>query len=136
MHPAKAQFLAEAWESVAGQEMPPGWDRQWVVQEDGTDAELANRMPDDKRVTYAAGRAGGPAVARTISLARADGDLVKVLDADDVLAPALSAATSRFSPRIRTWAGQRHAPRTCCRAAPSIRTAATLSPAGSSKAPS
>lgn len=87
VHPAKAQFLEEAWESLAGQDMPPGWGWQWVVQEDGPDAELADRMPDDERVSYAAGRAGGPAVARTIALARADGDLIKVLDADDVLAP-------------------------------------------------
>jgi glycosyltransferase involved in cell wall biosynthesis len=91
VHPAKAQFLDEAWESLAGQEMPPGWAWQWVVQEDGTAAELAGRMPDDKRVSYAAGRAGGPAVARTIAIARADGDLIKVLDADDVLAPGALA---------------------------------------------
>jgi glycosyltransferase involved in cell wall biosynthesis len=69
VHPEKAQFLDEAWESLAAQDLPQDWDWQWVVQEDGTAAELAGRMPDDTRVTYAAGRAGGPAVARTIALA-------------------------------------------------------------------
>lgn len=91
VHPAKADFLDDAYDSLAAQEMPAGWAWQWLVQEDGTDAVLAARMPDDKRVAYACGRAGGPAVARTIALARAEGELVKVLDADDVLAPGALA---------------------------------------------
>lgn len=91
VHPAKAGFLDEAYDSLAAQELPAGWAWQWVVHEDGPDAELAARIPDDKRISYAAGRAGGPAVARTIALARTDGELIKVLDADDVLAPGALA---------------------------------------------
>nr|WP_239312940.1 glycosyltransferase family A protein [Plantactinospora mayteni] len=70
---------------MAGQKMPDGWDWQWLVQEDGQDGLLLDQLPDDPRILPGSGRPGGPGVARTLALARAEGDLVKVLDADDQL---------------------------------------------------
>lgn len=91
VHAPSARYLPEAYESLRTQELPPGWDWHWVIQEDGTTDEVASRVPDDTRVTFRQGRPGGPGVARTIALAHAEGEYVKVLDADDRLAPGTLA---------------------------------------------
>jgi glycosyltransferase involved in cell wall biosynthesis len=87
VHAPSLPHLADAYASLVSQELPPAWDWQWVVQEDGQVGILDGRLPDDARISVGQGRAGGPGVARTLGLARADGDLVKVLDADDLLTP-------------------------------------------------
>ncbi|MFI6758296.1 glycosyltransferase [Micromonospora sp. NPDC050417] len=85
-------YLAGAYESLVGQEMPDGWDWQWLVQEDGQDALLADQIPElDPRISPGSGRPGGPGVARTLALSRAEGELIKVLDADDQLTPGALA---------------------------------------------
>ncbi|MFB7635364.1 glycosyltransferase family 2 protein [Streptomyces sp. NPDC056149] len=91
VHAPSAPFLADAYRSLRQQELPEGWEWQWVVQEDGRSAEVAGELPDDARVSFRQGRPGGPGVARTIALARAEGEYVKVLDADDQLAPGALA---------------------------------------------
>jgi glycosyltransferase involved in cell wall biosynthesis len=67
-----------------------------VVQEDGHSDAVAPRVPADERVLFRPGRPrpGGPGVARTLALAHATGDdvrYVKILDADDRLAPGALA---------------------------------------------
>ncbi|MBD0841087.1 glycosyltransferase family 2 protein [Streptomyces sp. TRM68416] len=91
VHGPSAPFLPEAHESLCAQELPAGWEWHWVVQEDGTSDDVAPYVPDDARVTFRQGRPGGPGVARTIALAHADGEYVKVLDADDLLTPGALA---------------------------------------------
>jgi glycosyltransferase involved in cell wall biosynthesis len=83
VHPPSAPYLPEAYKSLRDQELPDGWDWQWLIQEDGKSDEVAPYVPDDERVTFRQGRSGGPGVARTIALAHAEGAYVKVLDADD-----------------------------------------------------
>lgn len=85
------QYLLAAYESVASQRLPEGWDWQWVVQEDGPDGEAAAILPADPRISLGHNRRGGECVTRTMCLSRADGDLVKVLDADDILLPGALA---------------------------------------------
>jgi glycosyltransferase involved in cell wall biosynthesis len=85
VHEISAPYLVEAYKSLNDQEMPDGWQWRWLVQEDGEAGTIADFLPDDPRISYSTGRAGGPGVARTLALARADGELVKVLDADDQL---------------------------------------------------
>ncbi|MER7445245.1 glycosyltransferase family 2 protein [Micromonospora avicenniae] len=80
-----ADFLQDAYASLCKQELPSGWDWEWLVQEDGLDGEIAERLPADTRIKFGSGKSGGPGVARTVALARARGELVKVLDADDQL---------------------------------------------------
>jgi glycosyltransferase involved in cell wall biosynthesis len=80
-----ADHLADAYASLIAQDMPSGWAWEWVVQEDGQTGEVAGLLPDDARISAGASRHGGPGVARTMALARAGGELVKVLDADDQL---------------------------------------------------
>lgn len=91
VHAPAAQYLGDAYRSLAAQRMPVGWDWQWIVQEDGQTGEPAKLLPDDKRISAGTGRHGGPGVARTLGLARAEGEYVKVLDADDQLTPGALA---------------------------------------------
>ncbi|MGA5559821.1 glycosyltransferase family 2 protein [Streptomyces platensis] len=91
VHPPSAHFLPDAYQSLCQQELPDGWEWHWVIQEDGTSDAVAPHVPDDVRVTFRQGRAGGPGVARTIALAHAEGEYLKVLDADDQLAPGALA---------------------------------------------
>ncbi|TJZ42889.1 glycosyltransferase family 2 protein [Streptomyces piniterrae] len=91
VHAPSAPFLPDAYKSLCDQELPEGWEWHWVIREDGTSDEVAPHVPDDERVTFLQGRPGGPGVARTIALAQADGEYVKVLDADDQLTPGVLA---------------------------------------------
>jgi hypothetical protein len=92
VHEAAAVYLARAYRSLQVQGLPSGWHWQWVIQEDGDSQGVRDAVPSgDRRVSYASGRSGGPAVARTLALARARGDIVKVLDSDDELTPGALA---------------------------------------------
>lgn len=70
--------------------MPPGWRWEWLVQCDSVDSANQDTvralLPKDTRISFGASRHGGPGIARTMALARANGALVKTLDADDRLA--------------------------------------------------
>ncbi|WP_345942886.1 glycosyltransferase [Streptomyces sp. SID486] len=91
VHGPSARFLPDAYASLCAQRLPAGWEWDWVVQQDGTADEVRPHIPDDARVSFRQGRPGGPGVARTIALARAEGTYVKVLDADDQLTPGALA---------------------------------------------
>ncbi len=86
VHEASVVFLAQAYRSLVEQELPPGWQWEWLVQQDGS-GTAAGVLPDDPRVTVDSGRRGGPATTRNLAAGRAQGSLVKVLDADDQLTP-------------------------------------------------
>ncbi|MFI9808262.1 glycosyltransferase family 2 protein [Streptomyces sp. NPDC052301] len=87
VHGPSARFLPDAYASLCEQRLPDGWQWDWLIQEDGGTDEVRPHVPDDARVSFRQGRPGGPGVARTIALARAEGTYVKVLDADDRLTP-------------------------------------------------
>ncbi|WP_128433717.1 glycosyltransferase family 2 protein [Streptomyces cyaneus] len=91
VHGPSAAFLPDAHKSLRAQELPAGWEWHWVIQEDGQTDEVLPYVPDDARVTFRQGRPGGPGVARTIALAHAEGEYVKILDADDQLTPGVLA---------------------------------------------
>src|SRR5699024_10689311 len=91
VHAPGAGFLSEAYQSLVEQELPDGWEWQWVVQEDGQTEEVAPRIPNDSRISFGQGRAGRAGMARTLALPRAEGSLVRVLDADDQLTPGALA---------------------------------------------
>src|SRR5216684_2531259 len=71
------------------QDLPAGWEWQWLVQEDGQTGEVAAMLPDDPRISAGSGRPGGDSTARNMCLSRAAGELIKVLDADDQLTPGI-----------------------------------------------
>jgi len=87
------EYLEAARRSVLDQELPAGWTLEWVVQEDGTDGRRASETLStaDPRIRLGAGRRGGVAVTRNLALARSTGELVRNLDADDMLAPGALA---------------------------------------------
>ncbi|MDO0913069.1 glycosyltransferase [Streptomyces sp. DT2A-34] len=91
VHGPSAAFLPDAHKSLRAQELPAGWEWRWVIQEDGKTDQVRPYVPDDARVTFRQGRPGGPGVARTIALAHAEGEYVKILDADDQLTPGALA---------------------------------------------
>lgn len=83
----RPDYLTQAYESLAGQEMPAGWEWEWVVQEDGRTGEVARLLPPDPRVRVGMGRPhGGVGQTRNMALARSRGELVKAFDSDDVMA--------------------------------------------------
>ncbi|MFI6499991.1 glycosyltransferase family 2 protein [Nonomuraea typhae] len=88
--PVREHLLA-AHASVRAQELPEGWELEWVIQEDGHAGETAAILPADPRVKIGSGRRGGVALTRNLALARSSGELVKNLDADDILTPGVLA---------------------------------------------
>ena len=78
-------YLRETYESIASQRLPAGWSIQWIVQEDGKTGTPLERLPDRTWISTSMARRGGAARARTIALDRAEGVLLRALDADDLL---------------------------------------------------
>ncbi|MGI5397855.1 glycosyltransferase family 2 protein [Streptomyces sp. CA-251251] len=83
------QYLREAFESVQAERdsLPDGWDLQWLVQEDGTTGRPLALLPEEPWISTGMASKGGAGVARTMALPRATGELVRTLDADDVILP-------------------------------------------------
>lgn len=79
------EHIQETYESLRAQEIPEGWAWQWIVQEDGETGRPLGCLPDDPRISPGTGPRGRAAIARTLALNRAEGRLVRALDADDVL---------------------------------------------------
>ncbi|MEU3550681.1 glycosyltransferase family 2 protein [Streptomyces longwoodensis] len=91
VHAAGTGYLASAYASLTAQQLPTGWTWEWLVQEDGEGVEACTHLPDDPRIRISHSRQGGPHVARTVALGRSTGELIKTLDADDVLTPGVLA---------------------------------------------
>ncbi|WP_309227100.1 glycosyltransferase family 2 protein [Micromonospora thermarum] len=91
VHPPSIPYLSDAYESLQSQELPDGWTWEWLVQEDGRTGKVAASLPDDPRILSGEGKPGGPGTARNMAMARSDGDLLRVLDADDRLTPGALA---------------------------------------------
>ncbi|MFI8457648.1 glycosyltransferase family A protein [Kitasatospora sp. NPDC085464] len=91
VHGPSAEYLADAYKSLLDQQLPEGWDWQWVIQQDGETDDVAPHVPDDARISFSQGRHGRAGMARTMGLSRATGQFVKVLDADDMLPPGTLA---------------------------------------------
>ncbi|HEY0803923.1 MAG TPA: glycosyltransferase family A protein [Pseudonocardiaceae bacterium] len=109
-HGERADFLAEAGASLAGQELPAGWELEWIVQYDGPEPKLADTVSSFPFARYAAhGERLGAAMTRNLGLTRVGGELVHVLDSDDLILPGgLRAAVEAFAayPWIHWVAGQ------------------------------
>lgn len=80
------EYLLAAFESLKDQELPDGWEWEWVVQQDGK-GETSAILPPDSRIKIQVNRHAGVAITRNLALARTVGVLVKNLDQDDVLTP-------------------------------------------------
>lgn len=100
-----ARYFAETIDSVLSQELPHQWELEWLIQEDGTDSQLADVVTGLPGVSYSANQAqAGIATTRNLALTRATGDLVQVLDHDDILLPgALARLIPRFEDPLIHW---------------------------------
>lgn len=105
---AGAGFLSATAASVQEQELPNGWTLEWVVQEDGPTPSLRDTVEGPGRWPVRYGSHGvqlGPAGTRNAALSRATGDLVQVLDHDDLLLPGATALLARrFEENSILWA--------------------------------
>jgi hypothetical protein len=79
------EHLPQAYESLTAQELPAGWDWQWVVQEDGDTGRPLALLPSDPRLSPGTGPRSRAATARTLALSRSKGVIARALDADDLL---------------------------------------------------
>ena len=97
-----ADYIEETAESIKAQELPPGWDLEWVVQEDGDSPRLSGFFDRLPFARYASnGRRYPTALTRNLALSRASGVLMQALDQDDVLLPgAMTTLIPRFSEQI------------------------------------
>ncbi|PXX66293.1 glycosyl transferase family 2 [Nocardia tenerifensis] len=85
-------YLKAACESVVSQELPSGWSLEWVIQEDGNTGIVGELLHGvDDRIRVHTGRRGGVALTRNLALANSSGELIKNLDADDILTPGVLA---------------------------------------------
>lgn len=106
----RAELVEEAGESLAAQRLPDGWRLEWIVQEDGVEAGLTDvigRFPFGRHAVN--GEQLGAATTRNIALTRVAGELVHVLDSDDLLLPdCLATAIEAFAahPELHWVAGQ------------------------------
>ncbi|HEY1914698.1 MAG TPA: glycosyltransferase [Streptosporangiaceae bacterium] len=105
-HSPSAKFLPETMASVAAQELPDGWELEWMVQEDGPESSIADTLKPLSVAQYRAnGSHLGIAPTRNFALSRASGSLVQALDQDDVLLPGhLATLISRFVEYPIHWA--------------------------------
>lgn len=85
------EYLRAAYDSLTEQQLPVGWEWEWVLQGDGGAGDVEKILPSDARIKVGAGRRGGVALTRNLALARSRGELVKNLDQDDVLTPGVLA---------------------------------------------
>lgn len=101
-----ADFLPETAAAVEALELPPGFDLEWIVQEDGESPQLGDFFAGMGSVRYeATSRRYGTAITRNLALSRATGVLVQALDQDDVLLPgALATLIPRFAEHRIHWA--------------------------------
>lgn len=95
-HIASVPFLPDTAASVLSQDLPQGWELEWVVQADnGEGHEIHATLPADPRISFGSndGHRLGPGPTRNLGLCRARGSWVQPLDADDLLLPGALAAT-------------------------------------------
>ncbi|MBF6102162.1 glycosyltransferase [Nocardia cyriacigeorgica] len=106
VHQPSAAYLPETLASIAAQELPAGWELEWVLQEDGPDSEIAELAAGHDWVRYSAnGEKLGIAGTRNLALNRVRGSLVQVLDSDDLLLPtALATLIPHFADPSIHWA--------------------------------
>jgi len=105
-HAQPDSYLPETAASVAVQDLPAGWELEWIVQEDGASPAAGDLLAQMPHVRYEANHAQlGPAVTRNLALARARGSLVQLLDHDDLLLPgALATLIPLFLEHPIHWA--------------------------------
>lgn len=111
---AAIELLPETLESVKNQPLPPGWNLEWLIMEDGPAPRLENYDWPELVKYRAINKQVGEPSARTLALAAATGQYALAFDADDTLPPAVLTKICRAFdeyPQARWVAGQESTPR-------------------------
>lgn len=105
-HGPARQYLPQTFASIEQQRLPNGWAVEWLLQEDGPATSVRDELPAADWIRYAANGANlGIGPTRNLALSRAQGQLVQVLDADDLLLPgALATLIPIFEDTTIHWA--------------------------------
>lgn len=83
--PSKSEYIKDAWKSIRTQKLPKKWSFEWLIQVDGPE-KISFNLDNDPRIKKSYNmRRMGPAISRNTALAGANGQLIKILDADDQL---------------------------------------------------
>lgn len=84
-HAPNDHYLGELAASLVAQDLPAGWEWEWVVQEDGESPSAGARLDlGDVRVRHdALGVRLGASATRNVALARVRGEIVAGIDHDD-----------------------------------------------------
>lgn len=85
VHSGGDAYLTELHHCLASQRLPSGWQLEWVLQEDGQTGDPLKAVPDAMWISKGTGRWGGASRARTLALGRVTGELLRCIDADDLL---------------------------------------------------
>ncbi|WP_235926110.1 glycosyltransferase family 2 protein [Actinokineospora pegani] len=98
-------YFHETIRSVEQQTLPSGWDVEWLVQEDGEKPGVEGMLIDVPFAKYTSNKAHtGIAATRNLALTRATGDVVQMLDHDDILLPgALETLLPHFEDENTHW---------------------------------
>ena len=83
--------LREARNSVAAQRLPPGWNLEWLVQEDDRSDTAEQLLGAEPWISHGRNRHGCQAITRNLALAASRGELIRNLDQDDVITPGALA---------------------------------------------
>jgi len=109
--PDAVQFLHDALRSIETSFLPAGWRLEWVLQEDGPVPTVDSDLLSHPAIKYQVnGSSLGTATTRNLALARANGDMLVALDADDMLADGGLLAMLRALNRepMAAWAVGNH----------------------------
>jgi glycosyltransferase involved in cell wall biosynthesis len=106
LYKPRREHLVHTVKSVANQILPPGWFIEWIIQEDSPNVTINTNLLTLDCISYETNGAHlGVAATRNIALARANGDLIQVLDQDDYLLPhALGTLAQHFDEPSIHWA--------------------------------
>lgn len=85
--PSAAQWLEDAAVSIRALQLPPHWEVEWIVQEDGSQPTLTDVVEELGGLYGINPRQGGAGFTRNMGLMRVNGEATMLLDADDVLIP-------------------------------------------------
>jgi len=108
------ELLPETIASVEQQALPPGWNLEWIIMEDGKEPILEDYPWADSVLYRKIEKQVGEPSARTLALSMAIGEVVLAFDADDTLPPeSLQKICTAFdeNPSAKWVAGQESTPR-------------------------
>lgn len=96
VHPDKAAHLGALAASIREQQLPPTWQLEWRVQEDGEMVTVDRFLPRGvfspaECIVAANGSQWGSAASRNLGIAPSSGEIVRNADADDILPPGALA---------------------------------------------